>query len=79
MLYEMVTGGLPFNGDSSESIARQHLHADPVPASELVSGLSWEVEDLLRDMLAKDPGGRPRSARALAGRLARLVLRSQQQ
>lgn len=79
VLYEIVTGRLPFEGDTPEEIALQHMQANPLPASELVVGLSWELEDLLSEMLAKKPSARPRNARDLAGRLARLVLRTQQQ
>lgn len=79
VLYEMVTGRLPFDGHTVGEIAAKHLDQQPLSPSELVAGLSWDLEDLMMEMLAKDPAARPRSARELAGRLARLVLRTQQQ
>jgi serine/threonine-protein kinase len=79
VLYELVTGRIPFEGATPEEIAQQHLSSAPIAPGELVCGLSWELEELMMEMLAKKPSHRPRSARELAGRLARLVLRTQQQ
>ena len=35
ILYELVTGSVPFGGDSSVEILSQHIGAAPVPPSEL--------------------------------------------
>jgi serine/threonine-protein kinase len=79
ILYELVTGRFPLEGATPDEIARKQVNAQPVPPSELVCGVSWELEELMMQMLAKDPAARPRTARDLAGRLAPLVLRSLQQ
>ncbi len=56
-LYEAVTGEAPFDGTPIE-IASQHVSRPPVPPGEraMVDG---ELERLILDCLAKDPGERP--------------------
>ncbi|MGH3993270.1 MAG: protein kinase domain-containing protein, partial [Pseudonocardiaceae bacterium] len=55
MLYEMLTGRIPFEGDSAVSIALKHLSEPPPPMS--VEGLSIEpnLEAVVLGALAKDP------------------------
>ncbi|MEP6654907.1 MAG: serine/threonine-protein kinase [Myxococcales bacterium] len=79
VLYELVTGRIPFDGASPLEIAQKHLEADVLAPSELVCGLSWQLEELMMEMLAKEPSRRPRSVRDLARRLSPLVLLSEQQ
>jgi len=70
MMYELLTGRLPFTGSSSMDILLAHATEYPPTFSEL--GLSgWvpgEIEQLIFDTLAKDPADRPQSARELAMR-----------
>jgi serine/threonine protein kinase len=73
VLYELITGLRPFDGDSTNEIAQKHLHREPAPPSDLVYELPNQVEDLLLSMLAKKPGERPASAGAAAARFATLV------
>lgn len=73
ILYELVTGHLPFEGTSPVDIARKHLDEDPVCPSDLVLGMSWPLEDLILGMLAKEPSRRPRSAGEVADQLTRLL------
>jgi eukaryotic-like serine/threonine-protein kinase len=69
VLYELVTGRRPFDGESASEVAQKQLHLGVLPPSELVSGLPWGLEDLLMEMLAKRPGDRPATAGAAAHRL----------
>jgi TolB-like protein/Flp pilus assembly protein TadD len=62
MLYAMLTGELPFQGDSFEAIAFQVLHGDPVAPSARRSGLGSEIDFVVRKLLRKD--ARQRYARA---------------
>ncbi len=70
MMYELLTGRLPFNGPTSMDILLAHATEFPPTFTEL--GLSgWvphEVEQLVFDTLAKDPEDRPQTARELAER-----------
>jgi len=66
VLYQLVTGHPPFQGDAPAAVAYQHVKADPVPPGELGPQLAGEFEDHLLQMLAKDPLERP-SAQEIAG------------
>ena len=76
VLYELVTGQRPFDGDSNHQVAQKHLYWEPRVPSLLVSDLPWLVEDLLMEMLAKKPANRPASAADVGARLARAVARA---
>jgi eukaryotic-like serine/threonine-protein kinase len=69
VLYELVTGRPPFHEESVEDIVRGHLDVTPTCPSSLVAGLPSALEDLILDMLAKNPGRRPRSAGVVAERV----------
>ena len=70
MMYELLTGRLPFNGSTSMDILLAHATESPPSFAEL--GLAgWvprEVEELVFECLAKNPEDRPQSARELAER-----------
>jgi serine/threonine protein kinase len=72
VLYELVTGRPPFHEDALEDIVRGHLDLTPTCPSTLVAGLPSALEDLILDMLAKNPGRRPRSAGVVAERVRSL-------
>jgi eukaryotic-like serine/threonine-protein kinase len=70
LLYEMLTGRLPFAGKSTMEMLLAHATEEPptfaaVGAARLVP---YAVEQLVYDCLAKDPAQRPNSARELAER-----------
>ena len=53
ILYEMVTGRVPFDGESSQEIIMKHLTAQPD-----LNGIQSPFREVLRDALAKDPANR---------------------
>jgi eukaryotic-like serine/threonine-protein kinase len=63
--YECLAGHVPFMATEPLAIAYAHKHA-PVPA--LPPDVPPPVADLVYDMLAKTPAGRPASARVVADR-----------
>jgi serine/threonine-protein kinase len=69
ILFEMLTGRLPFRGDSPMHVAIQQVQAQPPPPSSLVDGLPAELEALILRLLAKEPEQRPASAEAVAREL----------
>ena len=79
MMYELITGRVPFTGPTSMDILLAHATDYPPTFAEL--GLSgWvpsEVEELVFDTLAKDPDDRPQTARALAERFDTALNRAQ--
>lgn len=72
VLYEMLVGAPPFAAETDMATALAHLN-NPVPKpSSRVRGIPPELEQLVCELLAKDPGRRPPSAVALRDRLDRL-------
>src|SRR5574337_309420 len=69
VLYEMVTGRLPFDGDTPIAIALAHVHKAPPAPSSLVSGLPDRVEGIILRALMKSPTDRYRSAGEMRGDL----------
>ncbi|MGD8923250.1 MAG: serine/threonine-protein kinase [Candidatus Zixiibacteriota bacterium] len=57
-LYELLTGKVPFEGDTSSVLAR-HIVEPPVPLSEVVPDIPSGVEFAVLQMLAKAPNERP--------------------
>jgi serine/threonine protein kinase/outer membrane biosynthesis protein TonB len=66
VLYELLSGKRPFDGDTITTLVYQILHKDPPPVSEL-RAVPPRLEELLRRMLAKDRDERV----ATAGEIAR--------
>lgn len=46
-MYEMITGELPFDGDSTVSIALKHLQEDIIPPSEYVEDIPNSLEQII--------------------------------
>jgi eukaryotic-like serine/threonine-protein kinase len=62
MLYEMLAGRLPFEGDSAVSIALKHLSEPPAPISHFRPDVHPALESVVMAALAKDPARRWQSA-----------------
>jgi serine/threonine-protein kinase len=55
VFYEMVTGVLPFSGDTAVSIAIKHLQNDVPSAREIIPTLPQSIENIIRKATVKDP------------------------
>lgn len=66
MLYEALTGTLPFATEDTYALMMQHLNVPPVPPGELIPGLPRSVDAVVMRALAKDPAARFASVGALA-------------
>ena len=62
VLYEMLTGGVPFRGDSAVTVALKHVNEQPPEPAELVPGTPYSLNQIVLKALAKDPDLRYRSA-----------------
>ena len=61
VLYEMLTGELPFTGENPVAIAMKHLQDEPTPVRRIDPDIPPVVEALVSRMMAKDPAMRPSS------------------
>ena len=66
ILYQMLTGQVPFTADSPVAISLKHIQACPTPPGELNDAIPQAVEDVILKALAKKPDGRYQQAEALA-------------
>jgi serine/threonine-protein kinase len=71
VLYEMLTGLVPFTGDTPLEIAMKHLSATPEPPSEKRSEVPHELDAIVLRALAKDPEDRYQTAEGMDADLAR--------
>lgn len=62
MLYEMLTGKLPFEADNAVSVAIMQLQSDPKPPRELNPSLPEGLEEITLKAMQKDPARRYQSA-----------------
>lgn len=65
VLFEMLTGRVPYDGDRPAEVAWKHVDQDVVPPSQLVPGIPAMVDDLVVQATRRDPGQRPTDAGAL--------------
>ena len=78
MIYEMLTGYVPFSGDSAVAIALRHVSDPPTPLREVRPDLHPALEATVMRALQKEPAGRYGSAEEFAAMLesAREAIRS---
>src|SRR6267154_1629013 len=55
LLYQMVTGQLPFTGDTPLAVYMRQMHEQPVPPSRLNPAISKDVDQVILRALDKDP------------------------
>jgi hypothetical protein len=75
LFYEMLTGKVPFRGDTQLTTVMKHIHDPPPPFSELKEDIHVDerVEALVMRLLEKDPAARFENADAVSVELDRLL------
>ncbi len=58
VLYEMISGQMPFKGDYEQAVIYSILHEEPEPLTALRSGLPIALDGIIAKALAKDPATR---------------------
>ena len=58
VLYEMISGEVPFKGDSPISVALKHIQNDPEELKSIMPSIPKQVNDLVMKTLSKDPEDR---------------------
>ncbi len=73
MLYEMLTGQVPFGGDNSVAIALKHLQEDITPPAEINPKIPSALSDVVVKAAAKEPELRYSSAKQMKFDLQRAL------
>ena len=66
VMYEMLTGRTPFDGDTPVAVAMQHIQDMPTPPSQLNPGIPPALEEIIMRCLEKVPEMRYRDGSSLA-------------
>ena len=62
VLYEMLTGKVPFDADTPVSIALKHMQEAPIPPREVNPNIPSGLDDIIMKAMQKDPNDRYASA-----------------
>jgi len=62
VLFEMLTGKVPFNADSPITVALRHIHDEPPSPRSINPDIPEDLEAIIFKAMAKDPGKRFQSA-----------------
>lgn len=62
ILYEMLTGQLPFEAGDSSELSRMHREEDPLPPTRLNPAIPKTLEEITLKVLSKEPAARYRTA-----------------
>ena len=73
-LFEMVTGRLPFDGDSNVAIAVKHLQETPPVPSSLMQGIPKGLDSIIAKCMQKSPERRYQNMRQLVTELDSLLV-----
>ena len=73
LLYELLAGRPPFDGETPLAVVHQQVYVTPRPLREVVPGLSAELEQVVLRALEKDPARRYLTAAAFAAALGGLA------
>jgi beta-lactam-binding protein with PASTA domain/serine/threonine protein kinase len=65
VLFEMLTGRVPYDGDDPVEVAWQHVDNDVPAPSSIVKGLPTQLDDLVARATRRDAGARPTDAGAM--------------
>ena len=72
VLYEMVTGQLPFKGDYEQAVVYSILNEEPEPLTVLRTGVPVEIERIVKKCIEKNPAERYQTAGDLVADLHHL-------
>ena len=62
VMYEMVTGKVPFDADTPVSIALKHMQEEPVPPIKVNKEIPFAVNQIILKAMKKDPNERYQNA-----------------
>jgi serine/threonine-protein kinase len=62
ILYEMLTGQLPFNAADAEELARMHREVQPISPRAINPAIPSQLDEIILKVLSKEPSARYRTA-----------------
>lgn len=66
ILYQMLTGRVPFTAESPVAVSLKHIQVPPTPPRQINPNIPQAIEDVILKALEKDPNERYQEARILA-------------
>ncbi len=66
VMYEMLTGKLPFDGENPVSVAIMHLNSEPVPIKDINIAVPLELSQIVKKAMARDISLRYQNAKEMA-------------
>src|ERR1700730_13275107 len=76
VLYYMLTGHRPFQGNSTATVCFKLVNHDPLPVSAFESKFNPELDNIVSRAIAKDPAQRYQTGMAMASDIQRLIATS---
>ncbi len=73
ILYELVTGKVPFEGSSADVVAYRHLNTPLTPPSKRRAGVPGWIDGVVAKALQKDPASRYRTVEEMRQALVKLL------
>src|SRR5574344_500738 len=73
VMYEMLTGKVPFDADTPVSVALKHMQEDPVPPIEVNDEIPQAVNDIVLKAMQKEPINRYQSATEMLADLGKAL------
>ena len=77
VMYEMLTGQVPFEGDNPYSVVYKHVSEQPTSMRQLRDGISKALDEVVMRALCKDASKRYQTAAEMAGDLRKCITRPQ--
>ncbi|MBQ9039155.1 MAG: protein kinase [Clostridia bacterium] len=75
VMYEMLTGQVPFDGETSVSVALKHVNEPPRSMRDHQEGISKALDEVVMRALCKDPSKRYQTAAEMAADLRKTISR----
>jgi serine/threonine protein kinase len=73
IVYEMLGGRLPFDGDNPQAVMMKRVTSDPIPLRAVAPYLSEQLERAVMAGLERNPNYRPPTVEAFASQLGRVL------
>jgi serine/threonine protein kinase len=73
LLYELLTGRVPFTGDTAKAMLSAHAYEQPPPVRSINPALPPQFEPLIAKSLSKEPRDRYQSAGEMSAAIERLI------